>query len=291
MTRRGWLLLATLGVIWGMPYLLIKVDVDNLSPLMIAFLRVGFAAAVLIPIALARREFGALRGHWRWVLAFATMELLFPYIALNWAEQEISSSLAALLIAATPLVSAFAAWRVGIDDRLTAVRIVGLVIGLVGVAALIGQSVGGGRVLPIAAVGVVVLGFALAPIVVARKLQGVPSIAVLAASMGFCAVVYAPFAWLTRPTVSVPVDAWGAIIALGVVCTALPFVLYFALIAEAGPSRSTLVTYINPAVALLLGVVVLREALTIGLIVGFPLVLLGSYLATRRTPFAAGAHR
>ncbi len=283
MTRRGWLLLAALGVIWGLPYLLIKVEVDTFSVFTLAFLRVGFAALVLIPIALARREFSGLRGLWRWAIAFGVMELLLPYIALNWAEEEISSSLAALLIAATPLVSAFAAWRMGVDDRLTRIRVVGLIIGIVGVAALIGQSLGGGRVLPILAVGVVVLGFALAPLVVASKLQGAPSIAVLAVAMGFCTVAYAPFAWLTRPTVSVSVGSWGAAIALGVVCTALPFVLYFALIEEAGPSRSTLVTYINPAVALLLGVVLLHESLTLGLVIGFPLVLLGSYLATRRT--------
>lgn len=275
--------MAVLGVLWGLPYLLIKVDVGVFSVFAMAVLRVACASLVLIPIALARREFGALRGRWGWVIAFGAMELLLPYIALNWAEEAISSSLAALLIAATPLVAAVAAWRLGVEGRLTGVRVTGLLVGIVGVAALIGQSVGGGRLVPILSVGVVVLGFALAPLIVVRKLQGVPSIAVLAVAMGFCAVVYAPFAWITRPTAPVSAGAWGAVIALGVLCTALPFVLYFALIAEVGPSRSTVVTYINPAVALLLGVIVLRESLTVGLLVGFPLVLLGSYLATRPT--------
>ena len=284
MTRRGWLLFIALGIIWGLPYLLIKVGVAELSPVVVVFLRVASAAVILVPIAAMRGQFAGLRGLWKWVALFAVMEIMIPFFTLTWAEQRISSSLAALLVAAVPMVAAVTAWRLGIDDRLTGIRVAGLVIGLVGVGFLIGLDLGTGDVLSILAVGVTIVGYATAPLVIARKLQAAPSMAVIAAALTINAVVYAPFAWFSRPMQPVSPHVWLSLLALGVVCTALAFIVFFALIAEAGPSRSTLITYVNPAVALLLGVVILHEALTAGLIIGFPLVLLGSYLATRRSP-------
>jgi len=281
-TRRGWLLFIALGIIWGLPYLLIKVGVAELSPVVVVFLRVASAAVILVPIAAARGQFAGLRGRWKWVALFAVMEIMIPFFTLTWAEQRISSSLAALLVAAVPMVAAVTAWRLGIDDRLTGIRIAGLVIGVVGVGFLIGLDLVGGDLLSIAAVGVTVVGYATAPLIIARKLADAPSMAVIAAALTINAVVYAPLAWFSRPVQPVSAHVWLSLLALGVVCTALAFLVFFALIAEAGPSRSTLITYVNPAVALLLGVVILHEALTAGLIIGFPLVLLGSYLATRR---------
>jgi drug/metabolite transporter (DMT)-like permease len=284
MTRRGWLLFIALGIIWGLPYLLIKVGVSELSPIVVVFLRVASAAVILVPIAAARGQFAGLRGRWKWVALFAVMEIMIPFFTLTWAEQRISSSLAALLVAAVPMVAAVTAWRLGIDDRLTGTRVVGLIVGLVGVGFLIGLDLGGGDLLSIAAVGVTIVGYATAPLIIARKLNDAPSMAVIAAALTINAVVYAPLAWVSRPDHPVSTHVWLSLLALGVVCTALAFLVFFALIAEAGPSRSTLITYVNPAVALLLGVVILHEALTAGLIIGFPLVLLGSYLATRRAP-------
>jgi drug/metabolite transporter (DMT)-like permease len=271
-----------MGLIWGLPYLLIKVSVESMSPFVVVFIRVGLAAAVLLPIALIRGQIAQLAGHWRWVVAFALIEMTFTFLALTWAEERISSSLAGLLIAAVPLVAAVIAWRLGMDDRLRGMRLVGLGVGVLGVAALVGLDVTGGTWLSIAAVGITVLGYAIGPIIVARHLSNVPSLAVIAMALAINTLIYAPFAVLTRPTEPVPATAWWAVVVLGLLCTAIAFILFFALIAEVGPARTTVITYINPAVAVVLGVVVLSEPITWGILIGFPLVLLGSWLATRR---------
>ncbi len=251
---------------------------------MVVFGRLAVAAAVLVPIAMATRQFSQLRGHWRWVLAFALVEMTFTWWALTWAEERISSSTAGLFIATVPLVTALLARRFGLDDRLTGTRLVGLGIGFVGVGALVGLDVTGGDLLAVAALVVTVVGYSVGPIIVDRRLSDVPSLAVIAASLTINAVIYAPFAWLTRPTEPVPAQAWLSVLLLGVLCTAIAFIVFFALIAEVGPSRTTLITYVNPAVAVILGIVVLGEPLTLGLAIGFPLVLLGSWLATRTAP-------
>ncbi len=284
MSRRGWALFVSLGLIWGLPYLLIKVAVESLSTPMVVFGRLAVGAAILLPIALFSRQLPLLRGHWRWVFAFAIVEMTFTWWALTWAEERISSSLAGLFIATVPLTTALIARRFGMDDRLTGSRLIGMGIGFVGVAALVGLDVSGGDLLAVAALVITVLGYSIGPIIVDRRLQDVPSLAVIAVSLTINAVIYAPFAWATRPTEPVPAVAWGSTILLGALCTALAFIIFFALIAEVGPSRTTLITYVNPAVAVLLGILVLGEPITLGLVIGFPLVLLGSYLATRRAP-------
>ncbi len=284
MTRRGWILFWALGLIWGLPYLLIKIAVEDLSTPMVVFCRLLIGSAVLAPIALAKGHWRALAGHWRWVFVFALVEMTFTWWALTWAETRISSSLAGLFIATVPLVAALLAISMGLDDRLTGTRLAGLGVGLLGVLALVGLDVSGPGLIAIGALIVTVLGYALGPIVIVKKLSDVPGLAVMAASLVINTIIYAPFAWFTRPTAPVSVDTWVAIALLGVVCTALAFVLFFALILEAGPARTTLITYINPAVAVILGIVILGEPLTIGLAIGFPLVLLGSWLATRRGP-------
>lgn len=284
MSRRGWILFASLGVIWGLPYLLIKVGVESLSTPMVVFSRLAIAAIILMPIAIGTRQLGQLRGHMRWVIAFALVEMTFTWWALTWAEERISSSLAGLFIATVPLTTALIARRMGMDDRLTGSRLVGMGIGFVGVGALVGLDVTGGDLLAIAALVVTVLGYSIGPLIVDRKLQGVPSLSVIAVSLTINAVIYAPFAWATRPTAPVPASAWLAVILLGALCTAAAFIIFFALIAEVGPSRTTLITYVNPAVAVVLGIVILDEPFTLGIAIGFPLVLLGSWLATRRSP-------
>jgi drug/metabolite transporter (DMT)-like permease len=283
-SRRGWLLFAALGLIWGIPYLLIKIGVEHLSTPMVVFGRLVIATAILLPIALATRQVGLLRGHWRWVVAFALVEMTFTWWALTWAEERISSSLAGLFIATVPIVTALIARRAGLDDRLTGTRLIGMGIGFAGVAALVGLDVSGTDLIAIAALVVTVVGYAVGPIIVDKRLGDVPALAVIAVSLAINTVIYAPFAWLTRPTEPVPASAWWAVAALGAICTALAFLIFFALIAEVGPSRTTLITYVNPAVAVVLGIVILSEPITLGIVIGFPLVLLGSYLATRRAP-------
>lgn len=283
-SRRGWILFAALGIIWGIPYLLIKVSVDSLSTPMVVFGRLIIGAVILLPIAIGTRQLGQLRGHWRWVLTFALVEMTFTWWALTWAEERISSSLAGLFIATVPITTALLARRFGLDDRLTGTRLWGMGIGFVGVGALVGLDVTGDDLLAIAALVITVLGYSIGPLIVDRKLQGVPSLAVIAVSLSINALIYAPFAWVTRPTAPVPTSAWLSVVLLGAVCTAVAFIIFFALIAEVGPSRTTLITYVNPAVAVVLGILILDEPITLGIAIGFPLVLLGSYLATRRSP-------
>lgn len=283
-SRRGLVLFLALGIVWGLPYLLIKIAVEDLSVPMVVFGRLFFAAIVLMPIVIARRQLGALRGHMRWVLAFAFVEMTITWWCLTYAEMHLTSSLTGLLIATVPLVAAIMAKVAGLDDRLTGRRLVGLGIGFLGVVAIVGLDISGAQWLAVVALAITAFGYALGPILVDLKLSGVPSLPVIAVAISANAVVYAPFAWLQRPTAPVPMSTWLAVIALGLVCTALAFILFFALIAEVGPARTTLITYINPAVAVVLGTIVLAEPLTWGLVIGFPLVLIGSWLATRQAP-------
>lgn len=284
MSKRGAILFLSLGLIWGIPYLLIKVSVEYLSPEVIIFLRVFLAAMILMPVVIKRSYLRQLKGHWKWVFVFAIVEIAFPFGALTFAEIKLSSSMTGLLIAAVPIVSAIFAWRLGIDDRITGNRVLGLAIGIVGVASLVGLDVTGSELLSVALLGITVVGYALGPIIVSQKLSQAPALAAIAMAMVINSVIYAPLAFFSRPTESVPVNVWLAVAVLGAVCTALAFLLFFSLVAEVGPARTTVITYINPAVAVILGVLVLSEPITLGLIIGFPLILLGSFLATRKGP-------
>lgn len=284
MSKRGAILFLSLGLIWGIPYLLIKVSVEYLSPEVIIFLRVFLAAMILMPVVIKRSYLRQLKGHWKWVFVFAIVEIAFPFGALTFAEINLSSSMTGLLIAAVPIVSAIFAWRLGIDDRITGNRVLGLAIGIVGVASLVGLDVTGSELLSVALLGITVVGYALGPIIVSQKLSQAPALAAIAMAMVINSVIYAPLAFFSRPTESVPVNVWLAVAVLGAVCTALAFLLFFSLVAEVGPARTTVITYINPAVAVILGVLVLSEPITLGLLVGFPLILLGSFLATRKGP-------
>jgi drug/metabolite transporter (DMT)-like permease len=284
-SRRGWLLFLSLGVIWGIPYLLIKVAVAEVEPSFVVFARVTIGALVLLPVVATKRQFGSLRGHWRWVVVFALVEMTFTLLALGWAEMRISSSLAALLIASVPIVGAILARHFGLDDHLTGGRIAGLAIGFLGVGCLVGLDAEGGSLIAVAAIAVTVLGYSLGPIVIEKRLHDVPSLPVVTAALAVNAVIYAPVAWFSHPTQPVSASAWGAMIVLGVLCSALAFVMLFALIGEVGAPRAQVITYVNPAVAVVLGVLVLGEPITLGIAIGFPLVLTGSWLATRSGPF------
>lgn len=283
-TRRGFVLFASLSIIWGMPYLFIKISVESLSPGMIVFGRLLLAVVVLVPIVIARGQFGLLRGYWRWVFAFAIVEMTFTWWCLTYAEQHISSSLTGLLIATVPIMTALLAKATGLDDRLTGMRLLGMGIGFAGVVALVGLDLTSGAFLAVAALAVTAFGYALGPIIIARQLSDIPALPVIAASLVINLIIYAPLAWVSRPTEPVPASAWWSVAALGLLCTAVAFIIFFALIAEVGPSRTTFITYINPAVAVILGVIVLSEPITLGIIIGFPLVLIGSWMATRKAP-------
>jgi drug/metabolite transporter (DMT)-like permease len=280
MTRRGWLLFAAMCVIWGIPYLLIRVAVRELTPVTLVFARTGLAALLLLPIAALRGELRPLLRLWQPLLVFTAVEIALPWLLLARAETKLSSSLTGLLIAAVPLVGAVVTTFSGERERHGSRRWAGLLLGLAGVGALVGLDVQGAGAMPLVEVAVVVIGYALGPIVLARWLNDAPPLGVVAASLALAAIAYAPFAALSLPArmPSWKVDA--SVVALAVVCTALAFLLFFRLIAETGPVRATVITYVNPAVAAVLGVSVLGEAFTGGMGIGFALVLAGSVLAT-----------
>jgi len=282
MTRKGALLFAAMCVIWGIPYLLIRVAVGEISPAVLVFARTSIGALILMPIVLVR---GGLRGigrKWVPVLAFAAFEIGVPWFFLSSAEQHISSSLAALLISSVPLLGIVIAPLFGNREGVGLVGIGGLALGLVGVAAIVGLDLRTSGVTPLVQMAFVVVGYALGPAVVSRYLTGVPSISVTGISLAACAVVYAPLAAAQWPHAMPGAGVIASVGVLAVVCTAAAFLLFFALIEEIGPVRATVITYINPAVAALVGITILQETFTVGMGIGFVFVIAGSVLATRR---------
>jgi drug/metabolite transporter (DMT)-like permease len=280
MSRRGVLLFAAMCLIWGIPYLLIKVAVEDLSPSMLVLARTSIAAVILLPIALFRRELRPLVPHWLPLLAFAAIEIALPWVLLGAAETKISSSLTALLIATVPLVATLIALTTGDRERPEAQTLVGLLVGMAGVAAIVGVSVEGG-VVPIVQVILVAMCYAVGPVILQRWLAALPALGVIAASLAVTAVAYVPIVLLGSAGEAPSAKAVGAVLGLAIACTALAFLLFFALIAEVGPVRATVITYVNPAVAALLGVAILDEHFTVAMGIGFVLVLAGSVLATQ----------
>jgi len=266
-------------VIWGIPYLLIRVAVRDLSPATLVFARTAPAALMLLPVAVSRGALVPVLRRWRIVLAYTVVELGVPWFLLARAEQRLSSSLTSLLVATVPSIGLLVNRLGGRADLLDRRRLAGLALGLAGVAVLVGVDVHGTSFVAAGEMIVVVTGYAVGPILINRQLSDLPGVGVVAVSLAMTAVAYAPWA-LTHPPHRFPVSVIGSVIGLTVVCTALAFVLFFQLIAEVGPSRATVITYVNPAVAVLLGVLVLGEPFGPGLAIGFPLVLLGSILAT-----------
>jgi drug/metabolite transporter (DMT)-like permease len=276
------LLFAAMCLIWGIPYLLIRVSVAEISPAMLVFARTAIGALILMPVVLARNGLRDLGSKWVPLLLFAALEIGGPWFLMSSAEQRISSSLAGLLVSAVPLIGVLIAPLFGNREGIGPVGIGGLLVGLVGVGAIVGFDLVGSNVIALVEMGFVALGYAIGPAILSRYLNGVPSVSVIGISLAACAVAYAPVAALQWPHVVPHASVLGSVAVLAVVCTAIAFLLFFALIAEIGPVRATVITYINPAVAALLGVAVLRETFTFGMGIGFALVLVGSTLATRR---------
>ncbi|MBV9100374.1 MAG: DMT family transporter [Candidatus Dormibacteraeota bacterium] len=289
MSRRGWLLFAAMAVVWGVPYLLIKVAVGQLTPPSLVFIRTAIGALVLVPVAFARGGVRPLLPHWRVVAVYTAIEIGLPWLLLSDAERKLSSSLAGLLVATVPLIGAVLALLTGAADRMRTRQVLGLVLGFCGVAALVGLDLTRGDLAAAGELAVVCVCYAVGPVIISRRLAGIDSVLVVAASLALAALAYAPAGILQRPATVPSASVIAAVAALGVVCTALAFVLFFALIAEAGPVRATLITYFNPAVALLLGVLLLHEPFTVGAGLGLVLILGGSFLATRRHTVPATA--
>jgi drug/metabolite transporter (DMT)-like permease len=248
---------------------------------MLVFARTVIGTLILLPIALVRGEVRGVLRRWAPLAAFAAVEIGIPWVMLTSAEQKITSSLAGLLVSAVPLVGVVIATAMGNREHLGLTSVSGLLLGVVGVAAIVGFDLGASGWIPLLEMAVVVVCYAGGPAILTRYLRDQPAVGVNALSLALCAVAYAPLAAVSWPHSFPRAAAIVAVLVLALVCTALAFLLFFALIAEIGPVRATVITYINPAVAAVLGVAVLRENFTVGMAVGFVLVLAGSVLATR----------
>jgi drug/metabolite transporter (DMT)-like permease len=292
-SARAWGLFGAVAVLWGFPYLFIKVAVeDGISPAFLSWARVVLAAAILLPLAWRAGALGAIRGHWRPIAAYAVFEICVPFPLIAAGEQHVSSSLTAILIAAVPLIIALLALRFDHAERVGGRRLVGLVIGLTGVVALVGIDVAGrtNELIGSAAILVACVGYAIGPMILKRYLSDIDPRATMGIACAIAALVLTPMAAVAPPTAPPTTDALISIVVLGVFCTAAAFVFFGTLIAEVGPSRAAVVTYINPVVAVGLGVAVLGERPGAGAVAGLLLILAGSWLSTDgRIPPGLGA--
>ncbi len=269
-------------VIWGVPYYFIRIAVSELTPAALVFFRTGGAVLILLPVAIARGGLRALLPRWLPLLGFALVEIGLPWLLLASAEERLSSSLTGLLIAGVPLVGVLISLRLAGSETFGGSSIAGLLLGLAGVAAIVGLDLHATSVLALAEVGGVAVCYAVGPAILSRHLADLPAVAVIAVSLTLCCAAYAPVAAFQLPAALPRSGVIASVAVLAVVCTAVAFLLFFALIAEVGPVRATVITYVNPAVAAVLGVAALGESFTAGMAVGFVLVLVGSVLATRR---------
>ena len=282
MSRKAWLLFAALSVLWGVPYLLIKVAVTEVDPTVVVFARVGMSALVLLPLALAQGGLRPLQTRWREILALSMCEVVLPFLLIAYGEQHITSSLAGLLIAADPLFIVLLATRFDHTERASGTRLLGLGLGFTGVVALLGFDPGGDALglLGGAMVLLAALSYAAGALLI-KRVADVPPVGSVAASLTLASVWLAPLAATHLPPVLPSTTVLISLLALGLGCTALGFLTYFSLIAEAGATHGSLVTYVNPAVAVALGVAILREPLTAATLAGFALIAAGCWLSTR----------
>ena len=283
MTRKGWLLFIAMSVIWGIPYLFIKIAVRELDPSVVVLARVGIAAAVLLPVAARRRVLYQLRQRWLAVAALACVQVVGPFLLISYGEQHIASSLTSLLIAADPLFVVLFALRFDPSERASGLRLLGLLIGIVGVVTLLGLDVGGDaqRLLGAAFVLLAAAGYAASALLIKRPaIVALPSLGVVTIMCVTATVVLLPLALTRLPSKLPSLEVLASLLVLGLICTALAYLLFFALVAEVGASRATVITYVNPAVSVLLGVTLLAEPLNAAIIIGFLLIIIGCWLST-----------
>ena len=283
MTRRAWLLFILSSVIWGVPYLFIKIAVDaGIAPAFIAWSRIALAAALLLPLAIRRKVLQGLRERTAAIIGYTASEVAVPFILISIGEQYITSSLTAILVATMPLMVALLSLRLIPGEHLSGKRLIGLLIGFAGVVALLGFDVAGRatELLGAALVLVATLGYAIAPIIVSRRLSDLDPLGPVTASLLIATVALLPPAIATFPGQLPSVSALIAIAVLGIICTAAGLLVFFRLIAEAGPSRASVITYVNPLVAVIVGVVTLGERLSLVSVAGLGLILVGSWVST-----------
>lgn len=279
MSRRGWFLFISLCLIWGLPYLMIKVAIREVDPATLVLLRTAPVALILLPWCAATDRLRSLRPVMGWITLYALCEFGVPWLFMGSAEQRLSSSMTALLVAMVPILAVIIYRITHPREVIGITRILGLIIGTAGVALLVGLSLGGASTLGIVEMGIVVAGYTLGPFIISTRLPDASGPGIVAVSVALVALAYLPFGMTHLPT-HVSSETVGAIAVLAVVCTAGGFLALIALTREVGPARATVVTYVNPAVAIALGVLFLGEQITLGMIIGFPLIIVGSILAT-----------
>ncbi|MGC8486666.1 MAG: DMT family transporter [Clostridia bacterium] len=287
MSRRGLALFLAMGVIWGIPYLLIKVAVGSLTPATLVFLRTAIGAFIIAPLAVRTGRWRELVPHWKALAAYTAAEIAVPWWLLSDAETRLSSSLSGLLIASMPIVMAVLA-ALSRLEAFTLRRGAGLILGLGGVTVLLAPGLSAGNLGPILEVGIVVLGYAIGPLIISQKLASLRGMDVVAVTLLASALAYLPAAIIQAPAHWPGWEVAGAVLILGVVCTGVGFLCFFALITEVGPTRASLFIYLNPAVAVVLGVALLHEPFSLLTLAGFVLILGGSVLASRRQPARPG---
>lgn len=287
MSRKSLFYFLLVGFLWGIPYLLMKVAVEEIPPSAIVAGRTLIGAAILIPVALYRKTFkGAVLGF-KYVAFYALLEMIGPWILISTAQKKIDSGLAGLLISTVPIFAAIITSLRGDHSVWQFKRMFGIVVGFIGLIAVVGIESFSGNSDPasIAMMILAAMGYSYAIIMVTTNLPLVDGIAINGLAMAITSIFWAPLAIAQWPS-QVSLKPALSLIALGVLCTALAFLIFFKLLVEIGPARGSLVTYLNTSVAVVLGVIVLDEPITIGLIVGLPLVLIGSYLASKKSQSA-----
>jgi len=282
-TWRTWLAFCALGIIWGLPYFFIRLAVQEVSPFVVAWGRITLAALILLPIAWRRGALRVLAAHKGAICAFAIVEFVIPFSGISLGERWVSSAVTGILISGVPLTIALISRFFGVHERLGPTRLLGLGLGLIGVIALLGFGTLEG---PLAWVGVAcilvsTLGYAIGPLIIQRHLRELDSIGPVAASLTVASLILLPLALASFPRQVPSSVALASIAVLGLLCTAIAMLLMFYLVGHAGAARASIITYINPAVATLLGVGVLHERLGAGGVIAFALILTGSWLATR----------
>jgi drug/metabolite transporter (DMT)-like permease len=283
MSRRGWLLFATMSVVWGVPYLMIRVAVEEVSAPMVVFVRTAVAAVILLPLALRGGQLAAVLRHWWPLLVFASLEIIAPWWLLSDAERTVTSSMTGLLLAAVPVMSVLVARLAGSTERLGAIRWLGLGIGFAGVAVLAAPGLRGGSPWAITEVLLTAVCYATGPLILARWLSDLPVLPMSTVCLGMGALVVAAPAVATWPDELPSGRVLAALAGLALICTAVAYVAFVALLREVSVSRAMVFTYVNPAVAIVAGVLILSEPLTLAIVVSFVLILAGSALATATT--------
>ena len=292
MSRKGWGLFALVGVLWGVPYMFMKIAVAELATPVIVFSRLLIGALVLIPLALHQKTIKDALKYWPYIALYAVLEMVIPWTLITNSQKDLSSGVVALLVATVPIWATLFAHHTGDSTAAHRTRIFGIALGLIGIAFLVGiESLNDvGNIRALIQVLIASVSYAYAVNMITRKAPGISGIAINGLAMSLSTLLFAPFAIAHLPKTAPSTEAIAATVGLGIICTALAFWVFFLVLGEIGPARASLVVYPNTAVAVLLGIFLLDEPLTLAIVIGLPMVLLGSYFASRKpeAPVIAG---